>query len=838
MERKTFFVDVLLPLHVRGCFTYRVPADYNDVICVGQRVVVQFGRTKLYSALVRRVHEQVPAYKTKYILAILNVSPILNEQQFLFWEWMASYYMCYEGDVMSVALPSAYRLSSESYILPHPDFDGDIDNLDENEIKVLQALQVKGHLPVEQVASITGFAKIMPLLQTMIEKHIIILQEELQERYIPRSVPFLSLEQKYMEAATQRALFEQLEKDSRTHKQLSVLIKFMQLSHFGRERIAKKQLTDCTELSASAIQTLIKNGVLLQETQTISRLIEGDATASADDIVLNEEQQAAYEYLRDTLPLKQTDEKNTADAIKHKTVNLLHGVTSSGKTEIYIKLISDVLKRGQQALFLLPEIALTAQIINRLRRYFGPQVGIYHSRFNFNERAEVWAKTMTRGPEGYKVLIGARSALFLPFYDLGLVIVDEEHDSSYKQAEPAPRYQGRDSAIYLAHLYGATTVLGSATPSIESMSNARNGKYGLATLSQRYGGLQMPLVECVDMRAATSQKLVKLNLSSQLIEAINDALTAHEQVILFQNRRGFSLHLECSECHWIPTCENCDVSLVYHKATNSLRCHYCGYSIPVPSECPVCHSQSITMKGFGTEHIEEDLGILFPTAKVERMDLDSTSQKNRYAEIIGNFEDHQIDILVGTQMVTKGLDFDRVSVVGILSADSIIGFPDFRSYERAYQLMTQVAGRAGRHGKRGRVIIQSFHPEHPVINDAIKGDYDHMYASQINDRRIFRYPPYYRLVQMTLRHREAGVINAAANWLANKLRTTFGNRVLGPNHPIVTRVRGQYLMQIIVRFDKTEGVSAGKNIIMQTVEQMKQEADFKSVTVIFDVDPQ
>ncbi len=831
-ERETLFADVMLPLHVPDCFTYSVPLEYNDVIQPGQQVVVQLGKSKLYSALVRRVHRQTPSYTTKYILAILQVEPIVQERQFLFWEWMASYYLCYPGDVMAIALPSAFRLSSENYLIPHPDFDGDITNLGENEYKVLQALQETGSLPVSKVSSITGFAKVMPLLQTMIEKRIIMLQEELQERYTPRAVTMIALTEKYQEHEALRKLFDTLEKNKRTHKQLAVLQKYLQLSRFGQERITKKQLSDCQEVSASALTTLVKNGVFVQESQTISHLIDKESSATPDSIHLNEEQQAAYEQLRSTLPC-------CNDGSKHKTVSLLQGVTGSGKTEVYIKLIADTLAQGKQVLFLLPEIALTTQIINRLRRYFGKQVGVYHSRFSLNQRAEVWQKTMTdNADERYNVLLGARSAIFLPYRDLGLVIVDEEHDSSYKQNDPAPRYQGRDSAIYLAHLYGAATLLGSATPSIESMFNAQNGKYNLATITQRYGGVQMPFVECVDMKAATQNKEVRQHLSETLLQAVTTALEQQEQVILFQNRRGFALHLECNECHWIPTCDHCDVSLVYHKKQNSLRCHYCNHHIPVPTECPVCHSTNLDMKGFGTEHIEEDLGILFPHAHIARLDLDSTGVKNKYAETIQAFEEHKIDILVGTQMVTKGLDFDRVSVVGILSADNMLSYPDFRSYERAYQLMTQVAGRAGRHGRRGRVIIQSFRPSHPVINDAIHGDYEHMYASQINDRRIFRYPPYHRLIQITLKHRESDTVVAASHWLADKLRTALGNRVLGPEYPIVTRIRNLYLMQITIRFDRNESFSQGKNIIRQTANTLHQQAAYKSVTLSFDVDPQ
>lgn len=836
MERKTLFVEVLLPLHLPATYTYRVPFEYNDCIAVGQRVVVQFGKQRLYSALIRNITEEVPKYQTKYILGILDATttgdprPIVNEIQFRFWEWMAKYYMCYPGDVMAVAMPSAFKLASESFIAIHPDFDGELTSLSESEFKVVDALMQRttpsrpGVLSIDEVSNITGFQKIMPLIKTMIERNIIMMEEEMKQRFVPKSAAYLQLNPIYLEETAMRELFDQLEKRATSHKQLSVLMKFMQLSKFGKEHIKKKELTDCQELSASAISTLIKNEVLLQENRIESRLKEYDAKTSVDTIQLNEEQQAAFDYLRSPLT---------------PTISLLYGVTSSGKTEVYIKLIDQTLRQGKQVLFLLPEIALTTQIINRLRKYFGKRVGVYHSRFNANERAEVWNKTMDPGPEGYTLLLGARSAVFLPFHDLGLVIVDEEHDPSYKQQDPSPRYNGRDSAIYLAKLWGAKTVLGSATPSLECYYNTEQGRYGIATMKHRYGGLQLPEVLCADMKEASRHKEVQAeHFSLFLINHIKEALKNKEQIILFQNRRGFSLRLECESCGWVPQCQNCDVSLVYHKATNSLRCHYCGYSIPVPTECPVCHSTHLRMKGFGTERIEDDLSILFPDAKIARMDLDSTSQKQRYLEILNDFEDHNIDILVGTQMVTKGLDFDNVSVVGILSADNLISFPDFRAYERAFQQMTQVSGRAGRHGKRGKVIIQTYNPYHQAIRDAMDNDYERMYKSQIQDRRVFRYPPFYKIIEITLRHKDQDVLNNAAAQYAALLRGTFSYRVLGPEYPNVSRVRGLYIKKIMIRFERTEPLQTGKEYILAHADTIHNKKEYARVQISFDVDPQ
>lgn len=822
MERQTFFVDVLLPLHLPGTYTYRVPYEYNGAVAVGQRVVVQFGSKRLYSALVRRIHENVPEYKTKYILSILDIHPIVTERQFQFWEWMASYYMCFPGDIMAVAIPSAFRLSSESAIVVHPDFAGEYGDLSEDEIKVLDVLSHKGRLDIDEVASITGHQKIMPLIKTMIEKHIILMEEELKQRYTPRRSSWVSLNDKYLVESELKTLMDSLEKKATNHKQLMVMLKFLQISDFGKNQVKKKELTDNKELSASAFETLVKKEVLTVSQREESRLQEYDSTTKVESISLNDEQRAAYQAL----------------TLCDKEVSLLHGVTSSGKTEVYIHLIDDVLRQGKQVLFLLPEIALTAQVINRLRRFFGNSVGIYHSRFNTQERAEVWQRTMDPSPNGYKVLLGARSAQFLPFNNLGLVIVDEEHDSSYKQNEPAPRYNGRDSAIYIAHLWGARTVLGSATPSIESYFNAKNGKYGFAEMKKRYGGLKMPEVLCVDMKEAQRKREVQMNFSQFLLNHIKEALARNEQVILFQNRRGFSLRLECDTCHWIPQCKHCDVSLVYHKSTNSLRCHYCGYSIPVPSECPACHSTTLKMRGFGTERIEDDLSIFFPNANIARMDLDSTTQKKRYIEILNDFDDHKIDILVGTQMVTKGLDFDNVSVVGILSADNLISFPDFRSYERSFQQMTQVSGRAGRHGKQGTVIIQSYQPYHQAIRDAMDNNYESMYKSQILERRVFKYPPFHKLIEIAIRHSDQDLVNQSAALFATRLREQFGNRVMGPEYPSVARIRNKYIKKILVRFAVGEAVSEGKKIIMRIANEMMQDKAFARIQIVFDVDPQ
>ncbi len=820
----TYFADVVLPLHLPGTLTYRVPQEYNDAIQVGQRVVVQVGPKKLYAALVRRIHQQAPEFTTKYLQAILDEQPIVGEQQFVFWEWMADYYMCYIGDVMAIALPSSLRIASESILSIHPDYDGELSSLTANENKIVMLLNEHPSLSVADIQHAIGVKNIMPILGGMIERHIVMMDEDLKQRFTPRTTAYLLLHPKYQPNGNDdnalQQLVGELENDKRKEKRLAALLRFLQLSHFGADAVKKKLLADDKSLSLSSINTLIKNEVLIEEQRIESRLEHYDESnmISASDIQLSDCQQQAFDALHTC----------------SQKISLLHGVTSSGKTEVYIKIIDEIVQQGKQALFLLPEIALTTQLINRLRRYFGNKVGVYHSRFSASQRTEVWHNTLSMK---YQVLIGARSAIFLPFQKLGIVVVDEEHDASYKQYEPSPRYQARDSAIMLAHQWKARTILGSATPSVESYFNATTGKYSLAVMDKRYGGVTMPEVLCADMKEASRRKEVNGHFSHFLINHIDNALKEHQQVILFQNRRGFSIRLTCDDCQWTPQCRNCDVSMVYHKSTNSLRCHYCGYSIPIPTECPACHSHHISMKGIGTERIEEDLSLLFPDAKVARMDLDSTSQKNKYLELISDFEEHRIDILVGTQMVTKGLDFENVSIVGIISADSLIFFPEFRAYERAYQLMTQVSGRAGRHQTGGKVIIQTYNPYHQAIRDVIDNNYQRMYESQKQERRIFRYPPYNRLIYITMSHRDQDVLNTAAAVAAQQLRMVFGNRVMGPEYPSIPRIRGMYLKQIMLRFERTDALSAAKQQILVIFDAIEHDKQFRPLKVIYDVDP-
>jgi primosomal protein N' (replication factor Y) (superfamily II helicase) len=824
MERQTLFVDVMLPLPVKGLYTYRVPYAMNDMIVPGIRVAVQFGKKKLYTALVKEVHEKVPrGYIPKYILSVIDEKPIVNSLQFKFWDWISSYYMCHPGEVMNAALPSAFKLASESKIRLHPAFSPGDANLSQKEALIAEALIHRDQLTIKDASDITGQLKILPLINTLIEKQVIILEEELQDRHRPRTEHFVMLAEAFHKDAALREVFDKLEK--RAYKQLELLMTYIRLASGGNEYrwIGKTALIKTAEASHQQFNELARKGIFITEEREVSRLEDSPAGSEAGGIVFNGQQEKALTEIQ--------------ASFREKDVCLLHGVTSSGKTEIYIKLIEDTLKQGRQVLYLLPEIALTTQIINRLRKYFGEKVGVYHSRYNEGERAEIWNRVNRKNDDSYSLILGARSAVFLPFSNLGLVIVDEEHDQSYKQHDPAPRYHARDAAIYLAGLHAARSLLGTATPSFESYSNASRGKYGLVEITKRYRDLLMPEILVADFRREKRNKTGPAYFTKMLLDHIGEALENNEQVILFQNRRGFAPRLECDVCAWVPMCIRCDISLTYHKKADHLRCHYCGYSTSVPAECEHCGSSRVLMRGLGTEKIEEELAVIFPEAAIRRMDLDTTRSKHGHYQIIQAFENREIDILVGTQMVTKGLDFDHVSVVGIMNADSMINFPDFRSYERSFQLMAQVAGRAGRKNRRGKVIIQTFRPKHPVIADVAGNDYLNLFNSQMAERRRFQYPPYYRLIMVSMLYKDYRLLNRAAKELASRLHTSFPKQVLGPEYPLVSRIKNQYIKQILIKTSRNESIVAVKELLDKRLNEYAGLKEFRQVRIRIDVDP-
>jgi primosomal protein N' (replication factor Y) len=733
---------------------------------------------------------------------------------------------------MNAALPSAFKLASESKIALNPVLPDDLSGLNEKELLLVEALHNRRSIAVSEVSKILDQQKTIPVIKTLIEKGIIIPEEELNDPYKPKREEFVRLLPQYSDdEEALKLLFDQLEK--RAKKQLEMVMTFVRLSGYGfgdLKEVKRMELFKQSKGNSSQYDILVGKGVFESYEKLVSRFDTAGQESDTNLIELTDGQQEALDKIRESFETKE--------------VVLLHGVTSSGKTELYIKLIREVIDQGKQVLFMLPEIALTTQIISRLRKYFGDRVGVYHSRFNVHERVEIWNSVLNKSlheaaaGRQYDIILGARSSLFLPFSNLGLVVVDEEHDPSFKQMDPAPRYNGRDAAIYLAQLHGAKTLLGSATPSVESYFNAVQGKYGLIDLFERYGNMEMPQVQIVNVKEALRQGLMKSHFSSTLIDQIEKALVNGEQAILFQNRRGFSLRLECDLCHWMPTCKNCDVTLVYHKKINQLRCHYCGYVTRIPDKCPECHGVNIKMKGFGTEKVEEELGLIFPKARITRMDLDTTRSKHSLQQIIGDFEAKKIDILVGTQMVTKGLDFDNVSLVCILNADNMLSYPDFRAFERSYQMMAQVSGRSGRKYKQGKVIIQTYNPSHPVIIDVVKNDYLAMFKKQMVERQKYKYPPYARLVLIKLKHKDPELLNKAADELARALRKVFGKRILGPEFPMVSRIMNYFIKHIMFKIERGVSSAAMKAKLMEEIGKFQQEPAFRQVKVLMDVDPQ
>ncbi|MBR6132085.1 MAG: primosomal protein N' [Bacteroidales bacterium] len=829
--RVTYFADILLPLPLEATFTYRVPQELEGRVAFGVRVIVPFGRSKLYSGLVVRVHTEAPQeWATKYIVDVMDERPVVSERQFRLWQWMADYYLCTLGEVMAAALPSALKLASETKIKLHPDFSGDVTVLNPFELRIAEALTHREEMTVAEVAKAAQVQKILPVIKSMVEKRVIITDEEIRNPYKPKRETVVRLAEAYAAEAPFMALLDQLNGSSRTAPQADLLLSFMMLTRRDGQydfqaEVPKAQLLQAREVTPARLQTLLKKGVLVAEEHIISRLADISSLDEVSSIQFTAPQQTALDQIHDSFA------KNP--------VTLLHGVTGSGKTEIYIQLIDEVLKQGKQVLYLLPEIALTSQIVNRLRRYFGEKVGVYHSRFNEYERVEIWNRVLGQGSEvenKYQLILGARSALLLPYQNLGLIIVDEEHDPSYKQQDPAPRYHARDCAIVLAGMHHAPVLLGTATPSLESYYNVELGKYGLVQLTERFSRHQLPEIWVVNMSAATRQKQVQGIFSNFLIEKIGEALDKKEQVILFQNRRGYAVRMICHTCESMPTCKYCDVTLTYHKKTNLLKCHYCGYAIEVPHECPTCHSTDIEMKGFGTEKVEDTLAELFPQASIARMDLDTTRSKNSYQQIITDFEQHKTDILVGTQMVTKGLDFDRVSVVGILNADALVSFPDFRAFERAYQLLAQVSGRAGRKDVPGKVVIQSYQPNHPALKYVESNDFAAMYQSQIAERREYHFPPVARLVKITLKHPDEKVVAAAATALAGPLRQAFPGRVLGPEAPLVSRIQNFFLKEFWVKLPKDNHLASYKLRLREILKAFQSAKEHKTVRVVVNVD--
>ncbi|WP_461453188.1 replication restart helicase PriA [Mucilaginibacter sp.] len=817
-DRQTLFVEVILPLAIAKNYTYRVPFELNDSVAIGKRAVVQFGKSKLYTAIIAGIGTKPPEkYEAKYLVELLDDKPVVTHEQLHFWHWIADYYMCNLGEVMNAALPSALKLASETKIVLNKDFEIDKSALHDKEYLIIEALEIQPELTVSDIVKLLGQKTVMPILKGLFEKNIIHISEEVSERYKPRRRTFITLNPIYNNPDQRQELFAILEK--RAPKQADAVLAYLKLSR-TQKSISKSELIEESGAGDASIKSLIEKEIFIPEYKNISRLYYEEEEV-INGFQLSEQQQGALQSI--------------SDQFAEKDVVLLHGVTSSGKTQVYIRLIEEMINSGRQVLYLLPEIALTTHIIERLRMYFGADIGVYHSRFNDAERVEVWQKVLNHE---YKVVLGARSSVFLPFNDLGLIIVDEEHETSYKQYDPAPRYNARDASIFLANMHAGKVLLGSATPSFESYYNARTHKYGFAELMERFGGVEMPQVEIVSIAEETKKKTIQSHFTSVLIADIQQALANKEQVILFQNRRGYAPVLMCKVCAYAPKCINCDVSLTYHKSSGKLHCHYCGYREDSPSICPACGSTHLEYKGFGTEKIEDELSMILPEARIARMDLDTTRSKNSLQVILNDLEEKKIDILVGTQMVAKGLDFADVTVIGIINADSLLKFPDYRANERSFQMLAQVSGRAGRRGKQGKVVIQTYDPGHRVIKQVIENDYADLYFTEMSERKNFSYPPFSRLINLDIKHKEPEVLYNQAQYLGNELRKHFGERVIGPQPPLVSRIRNYYIQSILLKFEKDNvSINKAKAIIRETITQFQTTKLSKGSIVQPDVDP-
>ena len=812
-----YFIDVLLPLPLPKAFTYCVDDAEYQFLQPGHRVGVPFGKSKLYTGIVYKKHHTPPqTYTPKAIEVILDDAPIVTPLQLTFWEWIRTYYLCPMGSILRAALPSPFLLASETLVTKANRVDIDWESLDDDAFLLVEALEQKV-LSLQEIQAIVQRKTILPLLSELVEKGYVHLHQTLTEKYKPKRLRYLRIASKHQ---SEKALADVFDLLKRAPKQSAFLLGLYALDPNGgwvKTIVAKKK----TGASSGLIRALIDKGFLEEEWKQEDRVLL-DPVKEIAPPQLSQAQQQALDKVQSQL--------------QEKAVVLFEGITSSGKTEIYFSLIEHQLALGKQCLFLLPEISLTAQMIRRLQARFGSQVTIFHSKFSPHERVEVWKNILHNSPTA-KIVLGTRSALFLPFADLGLIVVDEEHEISYKQFDPEPRYQARDAAIVLGQQHKAKVVLGSATPSVESRFNVEKKKYGHVQLLERYGHAQVPDIATVDLKEAYTKKSMHGLFSPDLFEAIEQALAADKQIILFQNRRGYAPLLECHSCGHIPQCTNCDVSLTYHQYNQQLRCHYCGYNIAKPTQCVVCASSSLDLKGTGTQQIEQQVQQYFPSARVARMDWDSTRGKWAFDKIIEQFQMGDVNVLVGTQMVTKGLDFKNVGLVGVINADSLLFFPEFRAHERAFQLLTQVAGRAGRSATRGKVLIQTFSPQHPVLQQVLFADYNALYEQQIKERKSFDYPPFYRLIRISLKARDYQRVDQAAQWLFDVLNQQVSVPVLGPVDPLVARVRNQYIKQILIKFPDNRSRQYMKGVLQKVLKSFDAVGQFRSVKIVVDVDP-
>ena len=813
-----FFIDVILPLALPKAYTYATTQEQAAKLKPGFRVAVPFGKQKIYTAIVVNIHRVAPqTYTAKPIAAIMDDQPVVTPNQLDFWSWIASYYMCTQGEVLRACLPSAMMIESQTLLEKGRLKEEETHALDDDQFLVFEALEKKP-LTLEEVASIVQFQKVMPLVLDMIEKGAVTVKQHIEEKFIPKTERCIKISAYYQKEEHLSSLFDALGK---APKQSEVLMALFSLQTTQNPWVTVAEVKKKTGCGSGIIRVLIDKGWVEEIHREVAREIFSSPESISQSNSLSPAQQNALNDI--------TESWTSNDVV------LFEGVTSSGKTEVYIHLIEEQIKAGNQVLYLVPEIVLTPQVVTRLVAHFGDKVSVYHSKFSIHERVEVW-KDVLAATEG-KVIVGARSALFLPFQELKLILVDEEHENSYKQFDPAPRYHARDSAIYLAQAMQAKVLLGSATPSLESAENARTKKYGWVKLEERFGGVSLPLIESIDLREAHRKQQMEGMFSTALVEAMQNTLALDKQIILFQNRRGYAPILECLSCGHSPQCTQCDVTLTYHQTQQQLRCHYCGYHIPMPTQCHACGMPTLTTKGVGTQQIEEQVNRLFPDIQTARMDWDSTRGKWSFDKIIASFSKGDINILIGTQMVVKGLDFKNVLLVGVINADQSLNFPDFRAHERSFQMLCQVAGRAGRSDQKGKVLIQTYQPEHPILTQVKKHDYNGLYQTQKAERIQYQYPPYTRMIKVTFKSRQIETVNTASEWYANVVKQSYSGSVLGPVFPPVARVRNVYIKHLMIKADQKIALGNLKKILTKAHQSFQSIPGFRSTKVIFDVDP-
>lgn len=813
---QTLFVEVLLPLNLKNLFTYRVPIELNEEIIVGKRVSVPFGKKKILAGLIFSIHEKPPKdYEAKYLIDVIDNDTIVDQNQLGLWNWMSSYYMSSLGLVYNAAMPAGLKLEGESKMVLNPDFNPDDTTLDTKETILTEAIRSAKEISITQATSYLKSRSIHKYVKSLYLKGAILLKDDLQKNYSAKTTTYIKINEEIASEDQLNDIFNQLEK--RAKAQLKTLMTF--IAHFGIKSECEKTKLAKHDVTNASINALIDKGIFIQEKREKSRLQFSLKENPIEE--LNDAQNQALIEIK--------------SGFNEKKPVLLHGITGSGKTHIYSHLIKEVLDKKQQILYLLPEIALTSQLITRLQEYFGKKLLVSHSKFTNNERVEIY-QAIASG-ESY-LIVGTRSAIFQPLKHLGLIIVDEEHESSFKQHEPAPRFNARDTALYIAHKRQVPIILGSATPAIESTFNAQHSKYRLVSLTKRHNHSKLPKIEVVDMKLQKKQKRIRGIFSDTLIEAITDAKKEGKQTILFQNKKGYVPVLECNVCAWTPKCQNCDISLTYYKYQENLRCHYCGFKQEVVNQCVTCGNKGIELIGYGTERIEDELSLYLPDLSIRRMDYNTTRLKNAHTKIINEFASGKIDVLIGTQMVAKGLDFENVTTVGILNADHIINFPDFRSNERAYSLITQVAGRAGRKKDLGKVYLQTSMPDHPIIQKILDHDYVGMYENDLNEREKFNYPPFYRLIQITIKHKDALELYKLGGIAKNKLSTYFGASLLGPEKPYVGKIRNWYILNFVLKIPNQGGpIKAQKSKLLQAIHQLEKTKEFNKARVIIDVDP-